>query len=324
MAKQNINFGDHFEFIDSLKENQIPFQLINTTSTHTVIVNSEKLNFINPSKIEEFEDEEIYYFSTNGKLKMIELNLIKTVKQYCTELNKKVKVNRDHISYVKVNDFKNAIYKRDIWEIDLTAAYWNLAYKYKYISKDIYYKGLNLDENGNPIPPKYNKWGKVMNHISKMGRLIALGNLAKTFVNFYFDGKKYLEPKTERSYLTENYFFKVSLETDSIMKILSMLAGDNYLFYWVDAIYVKTKKTKDEICDYITNEIGMNFKVTEIFRLLKTKSYITVWDKTNLDQDENMIPRPYIFKETNNILLREVLDIDKNLIYKEHYEKFLK
>lgn len=296
------------DITDDLKAAGIPFTLSSTSFTKTIYVN----------------EEETYFFTEKGKLKMIELNLIRIVKNHCEALNLKVKVNRDLISYVKVNNFKNAIYKRDIWEIDLTAAYWNLAYKYKYITKEIYHIGLNLDMEGNPIPPKKNKWGGINNHVSKMARLIALGNLAKTKTLFYFDGVQYQKPKSERSEDTENYFFKVSSETDSIMKMLSMIAGNDYLFYWVDAIYVRSEKAKNMVCDYITNEIGMNFKITKIFKLLKTSTYVMVWDEDNVNEDGDYLPRPYIFKPIKNKDIKRVLDIDNNLVYKDQLETFLK
>lgn len=305
--KLKINNPD--ELADGLKDAEIPFKLISSTFTKTIIVS----------------DDEIYYYSGGGKLKKIELNLIKLVKEYCENLNLRVKVNRNRISYIRVNDqFKNGTHKRDIFEIDLTAAYWNLAFRYKYISKEIYNKGLNLDQDGNLIKPKRNKWGNICNHISKTARLISLGNLAKTFTEFDFDGKKYKLPKVVRSGLTENMFFKVSSETDAIMKMLSILAGDAYLFYWVDAIYVRGQEAVDAIAEYLTNEIDIQFKIVPIYKLLKTKSYITVWDWENVDDDDNMLPRPYIFRSVPKKELSELLDIDKNIIYKEHYDTFFK
>lgn len=306
---QKLKINNPDELADGLKDAGIPFKLISTTFTKTITVS----------------EDEIYYYSSGGKLKRIELNLIKMVKEYCEDHNFKVKVNKKYISYIRVNDnFKNGIHKRDLFEIDLKAAYWNLAYRYKYISKAIYNKGLNLDAEGNEIKPKRNKYGNICNHIGKTARLIALGNLAKTYTEFTFDGKKYRIPRRVRSEQTENIFFKVSSETDAIMKMLSILAGDSYLFYWVDAIYVRGQNAVDMIADYLTNTVGIDFKIVPIYKLLKTKSYITVWDETNVDENENMLPRPYIFKSVPKKDLESLLDIDKNIIYKEHYDTFFK
>lgn len=305
MRKLKIN--NPIDFADDLKEAGIPFTLTSTSFTKIIIVS----------------EEETYYYSEKGKLRMVELNLIKQVKNYCEGLNLRIKVNRDFISYIKVNNFNNAIYKRDIWEVDLTAAYWNLAFKYRFINKGIYLKGLNMDDDGNLIKPIKNKYGNVYNHVSKMARLIALGNLAKIKTHFYFDGFKYMVPRSERSDKTENIFFKVSMETDSIMKMLSMIAGDDYLFYWVDAIYVKSERALNLVCDYITNEVGMNFKITKIYKLLKTSSYVMVWDENNLNQNGDMMPRPYIFKPVKGKKIRQVLDLNNNLILREDLDNFL-
>lgn len=286
------------DFCDDLKNANIPFKLISTTLTRTIII-SEK---------------EIYFYSESKKLRTVELNLIKSVKDYCTSLNKKIKLNRDSISYIKVNNFNNGIYKKDVFEIDLVAAYWNIAYNHKFISREIYLRGLNLDENEKPIKPLKNKYGNIYNYVSKTGRLIALGNLAKSKTEFIFNGKQFFKPKKIFSEDTQNFFFKVSKEVDAIMKMLIIIAGESYLFYWVDAIYVKSEYAKDLICDYITNELGMSFKVTKIKKLLKTSSYITVWDETNLNDSGDMLPRPYIFKSLKDKQLKQVLDTDLNIL----------
>lgn len=294
------------EYIDDLKRSKIPFIMYSTTFTKTIYV-----------------DNRTYYYTANGKLKQRELNLIRIVKAYAESQNFKINVDRSKINYIKVNNFKSGVYKKDIYEIDLNAAYWRLAYKYGYITKDIYYKGLNLNDKGELIKPVYNSYGNISNYVSKMSRLIALGNLAKSKTIFKYDGEKYHAPEKEYSTLTENVFFKVSSETDAIMKILSIIAGKDYLFYWVDAIFVKSKEAMENICDYLTNELEFEFKVMKIHKLKKANSYIMLWDKKNIDKDGNMIPRPYVFASTPAKQLNELLDINKNLIYKEHEKMFL-
>jgi hypothetical protein len=169
-----------------------------------------------------------------------------------------------------------------------------------------------------------NKWGNIYNHVSKMGKLIALGNLAKTFKVFSFDGKKYSNPELIRSYKTENIFFKCSLEVDAIMKQLISVAGKNYLFYWVDAIFVRGVETVDLICEYLTNEIGLDFKIVPIKKLIKTPYYIKLWDELNVNKDGDLVPRPYIFKSLPNSRLKEVLDIDTDVMkWNENLNEFL-
>ena len=300
-----IKILNPMEYIDDLKRSKIPFIMFSTTFTKTIYV-----------------ENRTYFYSANGKLKQRELNLIRIVKAYAESQNFKISVDRSKINYIKVNNFTNGIYKKGLYEIDLNAAYWRLAFKYGYITEAIYYKGLNLDEKGNPVKPIFNRYGVISNHVSKMSRLIALGNLAKSKTIFKYDGEKYHAPEKEYSTLTENVFFKVSAETDAIMKTLSIIAGKDYLFYWVDAIFVKSKEAMENICDYLTNELDFEFKVLPIYKLKKANSYIMLWDKKNIDKDGNMIPRPYIFASTPAKQLTDLLDINKNLIYKEQEQVF--
>lgn len=312
-----------FEFAECLRYNETPFTLTSTSFTKKIEV-----------------DGEIYYFTSSGKLKNTDLNLIKAVKNYCEKLVtdqfddagnlikeglKIPAVDTSKIGYIKVNTkFKNAIHKRDIFEIDLKSAYWNLAYRHGFIDKKIYYKGMNLNDDGTVIEPLFNKWGNIYNHTTKMGRLIALGNLAKVFKVFSFDGLKYSDPQDVRSFKTENIFFRCSMEVDLIMRQLIELAGSNYLFYWVDAIFVRGSETVDLICEFLTNEIGLDFKIVPIKKLVKTPYYIKVWDETNLNKKGDMVPRPYIFKSLPKHRLDEVLDIaSDSMSFSDNMRKFL-
>lgn len=247
-----------------------------------------------------------------------EKTLIGAVNRYNATIDQP-KVNRSRITYMREGFINNGFLHDELFEIDLNRAYWEFAYRSKeqIISKEIYLKGMNLDSNGNDIVPIYNDKKECINRVGKKSVLIALGHLAKviTDVEFngnYFERPKFIHPKTENS------FFKCSQETDSLIKMLSVLAGKNFLFFWCDAIFVKGEKTKDLLCNYLTNEHGFKFKVMDLLKIERTNSYINVWDKYHLKNGKPEA-RPFIFRSmsptalhglTNNVI--NYKDLNKN------------
>jgi len=249
-----LKLGNPKDFIRQLKRDQELFTIISTTFTKTIITESNE-----------------YYYNANSGLKMGELALIKAVKDYVIKNNIKTKCNRSKIQYIDKSTIKNGTYKKNLYEIDLKSAYWNFAYKNKFISKEIFERGNNK------------------RNISKKARLISLGNLAKRRAFIEFDGFEFSKVIFESSDNTENIFFKVSRQVDMIMNQLKVIADKNYLFYWVDAIFVNSEKAKNEIEEFLKAE-NIEFKTILINKILKTQGYIKVWDELH---DK---PRPFIFE----------------------------
>lgn len=181
------------------------------------------------------------------------------------------------ISYMGFNPFfkKNKTLTKDVYELDLSAAYWTLAYKYEFISKEIYEEGLKVD---------------------KIIRLIALGSLAKNEKIFFFNGTKYekvLNHKNERA----GIFFKLSYETDKIMKDLIYLIGlDSYLFYWVDAIFFRGIDNAEKIKGHLKG-IGVGFKLIKIKKLRMNAKK----NKIILLKDGKKKESEYFFKNEINL-----------------------
>ena len=251
-----IKIKNPIDKIYQLKRNNEAFTLISTTLTKNIIT----------------ESNHYYYTDANG-LKMSELNLIKTVKDYVINNKIEAVLNKYKPQYINKGKIKNATYKNELFEIDLKSAYWNFAYKNGFISTEIYLKGNNT---------------KL---IRKKARLIALGNLAKVQTVFEYNGSEFLKP-TEIKSPTENIFFKVSQQTDDIMNNLKLIADENYLFYWVDAIFIQGLKAKNLIEEYLIDNL-IDFKTIPIDKILKTRSYIKVTDSHHEQT------RPFIFESPN-------------------------
>jgi len=253
--------------LKQLKANGEAFKLVSTLLTKTIIT----------------ETDIFYSVSSDSNLKLNELALIKSVKDYVIKNNIKAIAQRKNIRYIDKAILKNATFKNDLYEIDLKSAYWNYAYKFKFISKDIY-------ERGNDT-----------NKISKKARLIALGNLAKRSYEMEFNGSEFGKSEIIESDNTQDIFFKVSQKTDSVMTRLKLIAAKDYLFYWVDAVFVKSERAKNEIENYLKQN-RIEFKTVKIDKILKTNGYIKVWDKAHKK------PRPFMFESLKTVDLTSVID----------------
>jgi len=162
----------------------------------------------------------------NRKIPSKELGFIRRVRNYI--MKNEVYANfidnlyyPSDIKYVDVSRKKPNSEFLDCVEIDIDEAYWKTAYSLGVISKSLYREGSK--ENGK---------------ISKLCRLISLGSLAKKEYSYFFNGKQ-LRKTTERSVLTENIWYSICKRISDVMHEAKLIAGENFLLYWVDGIYVK-------------------------------------------------------------------------------------
>lgn len=241
MKNQIIHTKELINTIDSLKENNKPHE-IHKTSLTTVLI-YKNLTFKE---------------TQGGLIKNKELFFIQKVKKYINENTLGVYCDRSKIKYIKEGKIrKHRWYSSQLYEIDLNAAYWNFARKFNYINESLFLQGKK---------------------VSKLTRLVSLGNLAKTTTILKFNGENYEFIGQTRSEETEGVFFSVSLATDQTMNMLRTIADKNFLFYWVDAIFLKTEKSKKEVCEYLKSQ-NIDFKIKKIDKILKDDININVVDK---------------------------------------------
>ena len=186
------------EYIDSLVKSKIPFEVQKSTND---------IKIITPFGTEKNR------IATSG-LPLSQLWFIKAVKQYCERLNLTFNIDRARIKYLDVGRISEQKIN-NVYEIDLSSAYWNFAYREGIINTVLYNKGQQVD---------------------KLVRLAALGSLAKQVTTMYFDGVRWtVKGITEGG--KADYFFRVAELTGEIMHRLKLEAGPDYLFFWVDAIF---------------------------------------------------------------------------------------
>lgn len=120
--------------------------------------------------------------------------------------------------YFSVGTFLN-FHHKELWCVDLNSAYLQCLFN------------LGL------ITPKTSYW--ISKHLTKQERLVAVGMLAKQkHIYSFSEGKQVGDPDID----ADKYRFvfnAVIQETNAILEKAARIAGDDYIFYWVDGIYLK-------------------------------------------------------------------------------------
>jgi hypothetical protein len=179
---------------------------------------------------------------------------------------KKEKAYSKKIDYFHIGTHKNKTIK-DCSEVDIDKAYWETAYKYGIINNEIYRYGMKKS-------------------MPKEIRLIALGSLAKKTTHYKFDGKLMIRQKDIVDKETEYFWNKICSHVATCMTTISAELSDNdYLFYWVDAVFIKSKALST--VKNLINEMGYNFKIKKIEKVIFSKGRITTDKKVFLIPNDN-------------------------------------
>lgn len=135
------------------------------------------------------------------------------------------------IEYNRLNeDFERG---KEYVKIDIKSAYLNALNNSGYLSEKMY---------------------KEINELPKKDRLIALGMLAYEPDIFYFQKGQFVDfEKVKNEY--KNVFLFCANETGRIMKKIALLLKNDFVFFWVDGIYlVKTEENIKLVADVLNDE----------------------------------------------------------------------
>jgi hypothetical protein len=258
MRMRIANIYDASEIITELKENKVPFTLHTTTMTRKIVT----------------DDTTYSYISNTMPLNMRELNLIKKVKRdaQALDLSQFKKVGAKDVTYINKSTIKlGEEAEGDFYEVDLKQAYWNIAFIKGIISLETYLYANN---------PK----------IKKRARLVALGALAKRVTSVSFDGEKYGKIVVGEESEYARLFYACCLEVSGIMQDISREVGEDYIFHWVDAIFLKNSSALERLVTYLNilhAEIKKDFpqfsdvffKVIPCEKIVRKKNEIIVYSQ---------------------------------------------
>lgn len=242
----------------------------------------------------------------NRRLKLTpkELGFIKRVKNYVVknEIYSKFEDQyfSDDVIYMESNMRLKGRVMNGIIEMDINHAYWKTAHMLGAISDKLYYEGL--DQEGG---------------ISKVARLVALGALAKKKTYYKIKGGKMKESHVERSLLTENIWFTICHNVSKVMQDVAISLGKDYLFYWVDGIYMKNDPESVQLAKVIFEQNGYGVKTKEMYRVDFNQENFTIYSsKSDFDS-------PYDEEGNTKDGVRTFQYVDRNSItitkrYSEH------
>lgn len=193
------------------------------------------------------------WMNNDSSFPAAELNFIKQVKSHIVANNTFKKVRNYFKDEQRIKKIKYFFYNKkrqpgdrfeEVYEIDLKNAYWDTAYNLpkdgtKLFSNEIYAKGLT---------------------VSKKSRLAAIGSLARVKRITEFDGTDQKTLPDERSIETEFLWHTICNKIGKTMAKGSKMTKDEFLFFWVDAMFVKSKEAKDEIEKYFKS-LGYQYSV---------------------------------------------------------------
>lgn len=190
-----------------------------------------------------FTETENFSYTQKTDLKNADLNFIMQVKAYAQKLEGIPQLTSSDVYYIDKSSFlpEGKEFKK-CYEIDLNSAFWNFAYREKFIGEPLYEKGLKMP---------------------KKTRLIALGALAKKITVMKYTGEEFMPIEFIKSVKTQGVFFKVAQLTSELMQSLKFISDTGYLFFWCDAIFLKDKETFLKCCEYL-EAMHYEFKSYEI------------------------------------------------------------
>ena len=192
----------------------------------------EKLKYYQAWSIEHeivFTTSSLMLKRTDGKTKPIfsgtkipakDLNFIKEVKKEIISKQSVFDNKRNQINYFRAYKLSEGCYRK-CFEVDLNKAYWKIAFKMGYISRETYLKGLK---------------------VGKMTRLVAVGAAASVKHSYLYDIDKrdYVYTGEEKDDFGRSAFFHISFEVSCIMAEIARKLK-TILFYWFDAFFVRSQ-----------------------------------------------------------------------------------
>lgn len=212
-------------YIQYLKDAHIPFKMI--CSNYTIEVQADGL-------------EKKFVANMQSKRTFAAFSKLKS------NVSKKPvpDITRDELHYF-LHNFKENLYVGDVVNIDLKSAYATILYKDGYIAEDTF---------------KYVCAG------TKQERLASVGMLASRKKHFDFDHTGCVRENGYDEVVspTSNFFFHAVKRTFDIMTTLKALAGEDYLFTWVDGIYIWPNEQTVMRCVEYLNSTGFGHKVERL------------------------------------------------------------
>lgn len=242
-----INSADIRKFISDLSEQKKTFQVSTTAYTQKIALGELNYFFTN-------ELATVWLFLAHKKIKadLKKSNIVFDVKP------------RNLIKYYQINnlfrDLQPETYLGDVYNIDIKSAYPTTMRKLGFISEETF---NFLHE----IPDGFTDH-QIQRR--KIERLKSIGMIATEKNIFYFNEGNYNRWEVKQDEYGKNVFNLICFEVGEVMRDIAGAYQDNFLFFWVDGIYLK--KTDTEKAEELLSDYGYKFKKEMLSDFLIKKS----------------------------------------------------
>lgn len=226
---------------------------------------------VNGSYKLEVEGKTSNYRGNKQRLKPYELGFVNRVRNHIKRNSIWLKFPEfyypEDISYMITSKKKSGTIMDDVVEIDIKSAYWRTAYYLGVLSEDLYKEGTGeiVRDKNNPI--------------SKQIRLMALGSLAKKRIRKHYKGNLITKIEIIRSVMTENIWYSICKRVSDVMGEIMKEVGDDFIFYWVDGIYVKNNPKNIEKITKILTEWDYEYTIEPSFSIRYEEAFFFVKNK---------------------------------------------
>ncbi|GAF81597.1 unnamed protein product [marine sediment metagenome] len=225
--------GNAQKLISELKAEKKDFQVSRTTKSATVSFDDFKYMFADSH----FSNKHLNLFQ---QIKKEVHNNIKNFEIIPPEIQRSKYFGIQEFEQIGSGEF---LKYSDCLEFDINKAYYKALYHFKYISKEFYDKCVELPKNI---------------------RLALVGTLATQKTVFFYESGELKSYELKKDDTLRKVFFQLVEYVDRALDYFSKLAGDNFLFYWVDGIYLKNYDRAEYHKDLISYEFDLDFSTEKI------------------------------------------------------------
>lgn len=228
------NYSEVLNLLNKLNEEKKTYQLRYTGYTMKITIGNCIYLFADAINTNDF-------FSACNKVK-------KDVKDTGEFFEENIQLSIDYFKH-SLQEFRGNLDLNCVYNIDIKKAYATTLLNKRLISNETF---LMLDK------------------LAKQDRLKVVGALAtQTIITEIVNGEVIENPVIKCDTNLRNCFFAICKEVGEIMNNCATIAGDDFLFFWVDGIYLSNYRHAAEIKNYLTSvnysysdEILINFNIS--------------------------------------------------------------
>jgi len=128
--------------------------------------------------------------------------------------------------------------------------------------------------------------------LPKMERLTSVGMLATSHVKYFYSGGKCVDFQPYREPTAQIFFYLID-EINYLMQDIKWMLGNDFIFYWVDGVFMKptTPKSKIDKVENLLISLGYKYKYEKV----ENFSVNRIQDKVIIDMIKNDESKRYEF-----------------------------